>query len=346
MDYSSIYFGKPLEETCFKDVEHYFSDAKEESITIEFKSFSSQHGNLNSNIEGIIRTVCAFLNSEGGIVIWGAPEGSPSNTSSGIIFQLPLSPLNELKEKDWIINKISDSITPLPIGIKVAILQHEKNIVYVIEVQKSNYSPHQYKNYFWVRLDGQTKPAPHYLIEALFKRIRYPNIEGFIKLDQFGNEGSMFYLKISIFIFNWSELQNELNVSFRLVCGQGRFARDGNYSYAHDWHEMVCNGLIETLYFGAPSLHVATLHFNPQLLLSEFNNEVDLILSFGGRSSPLKLSSYKIDFSKLNWNDRDDPNCLFSSIEENILSSDLKTSLGGSREKTLKEFLKNRPLNL
>ncbi|WP_234387213.1 hypothetical protein, partial [Aquimarina sp. Aq78] len=98
------------------------------------------------------------------------------------------------------------------------------------------YSPHQFKSIYYARLDGQTKPAPHYLIDALFKKISYPNIEGFINLDRFGTlNNENVFLDISIIIINFSELQNEQNISYRLTCGQAVFSGSLNAQTAHNY---------------------------------------------------------------------------------------------------------------
>lgn len=343
MDYSKIYFYKPLDNLEYQDIVNFFNETKEESTKIEFKSFSAQHGNFTNNLDGVIRGICALLNSEGGILIWGAPEGTVAPGQNNKSFQGKLAPLTELKEKDWLINKISDLITPLPIGINVAILESGGNIVYVFEIQISNYQPHQFKNTYWARLDGQTKPAPHYLIDALFKRIRYPNLEGFIKLNNISHDGTNYYLDITIFIFNFTHLQNEENVSYRLMCPQGIFLNSRNDEFAHmylyEGHQLVFKDNIDVLHFGGPNMHSERLVFNAMQLGGQFNNCADLLLSFGGRFSPMKTSSYKINFANLNWNQPKNPHYLFSEIEENILAADKQKTLGTTREKSLKEIL-------
>lgn len=344
MDYSTIYFYKPIDVLLYQDIEEFFVDAKEESTKIEFKSFSTEHGNFNDSLDGVIKGLCAFLNSEGGILIWGAPNGKKMLGKNSKSFQGALSPLIELKEKDWIINKISDLITPLPVGINVAILQNGAYIIYVFEVQQSNYSPHQFNNTYWARLDGQTKPAPHYLIDALFKKIRFPNIEGFIILEKISNNGTYFILDITICIFNFSQLQNEEKIIFSLMCPQGFFAKSKNLKYSHlydyDGHQFISKGLIDLLHFGAPEMHSEQLVFDPNQLVSKFNNEVDLLLFFGGKFSPLKSSNYKLNFQNIDWDQTNEPNYLFSEIEENSLSADKQKNLGTTRESLLKSILK------
>jgi hypothetical protein len=344
MNYSENYFGKNLSNLEYADIENFFAEEKEETNSIEFKSYSAVFGNLNKNIEGVIRGICAFLNSDGGVLIWGAPEGTKVEGRQEKVFVGALSPVPELKEKDWLINKISDSITPLPVDINVQPLENAGAYVYVFEIQKSKYSPHQFKNTYFARLDGQTKPAPHYLIEALFKKITFPRLEGFIKPDKIFHDGNSYFLDLTIFIFNFTELQNEENVSFSLMCPQGIFTKSQipqyQHIYSYEGHQLVHKDLIDVLHFGGPNMYTERLIFNPHNLLNNHQNKVDLLLSFGGRYSPLKSSDYKLDFARIDWNNQDDPNYLIEEMEENTLSSDLQKKLNRTREDLLKSILK------
>jgi hypothetical protein len=49
--------------------------------------------------------------------------------------------------------------------------------VILVDVQKSYYPPHQYDNAYFVRLDAETRKAPHAFVEALFLRREGPNLE-------------------------------------------------------------------------------------------------------------------------------------------------------------------------
>lgn len=343
MDYSKIYFDKSLDNLVYQDIVDFFIEPKEESTKIEFKSFSAQYENFNKNLEGVIRGICALLNSEGGIIIWGAPEGVIPAGQNDKIFQGDISPVAELKTKDWLINKISDSITPLPIGINVSILQDNQNNVYVFEVQQSIYQPHQFKNTYYARLDGQTKPAPHYLVDALFKKITFPNIEGYISLDEISHNGNLFYLDLTVYIFNFTPLQNEENISYRLMCPQGVFTHSRvpplAHMYLYNGHQFVSKDEINVLHFGTPSHRSMRLEFDPNQVLANFQNQIDLLLSFGGRHSPAKTSRYKINLSNINWNAAQKPNYLFSFIEENVLIVDKQNELGTTKEQSLREIL-------
>lgn len=113
-----------------------------------------------------------MLNSEGGVIIWGAPvEVKDENGNTTAIGNL--TPFDSNLDRDRLVNILTSSITPMPIGIKVQALQDGNNhSVFIIEVQKSIERPHQFDNRYYVRLDGQTRIAPHYLISALRSRAR------------------------------------------------------------------------------------------------------------------------------------------------------------------------------
>ncbi|WP_169628042.1 AlbA family DNA-binding domain-containing protein [Flavobacterium soli] len=339
MNFSETYFAKNLEDLIITDITNYFATAKEESTKIEFKAFHAQFGNFNKNLEGVIRGLCAFLNSEGGILIWGAPLGVKNGDQ--ILFQGALSLVDQLLDKDMLISKISDSIAPLPIGINVKIIEDNGSYLYVFEIQRSNYSPHQYKNTYWARLDGQTKPAPHYLIEALFKKISYPNIEAYINLDRFGNypDGRNF-LDISILTFNFSELQNEYDITYRVISSaifEGATSANPNIRRHYDMagHQFK-NDAIRILHFGAPDITSQKLLFNIGDLP---NGEMDLVLHFGGKQSPLKFSEYKLNFN-IQGIPAENPLALITSKKENTLASDKQKELGTTRENLLKDLLK------
>jgi predicted HTH transcriptional regulator len=78
MFYTPLLFGKnTLTDLKAEDLRRYFSEPKEESDKLEFKSFpliAGKHDHSGEREKAVLRTICAFLNTEGGILIWGAPK--------------------------------------------------------------------------------------------------------------------------------------------------------------------------------------------------------------------------------------------------------------------------------
>jgi hypothetical protein len=260
-----------------------------------------------------------------------------------------LSPITVYKEKDQIISKISDSITPLPVGINLEILERKQKFIYILEVKESQYSPHQYKNTYWARLDGQTKPAPHYLIEALFKKIKFPNLEGFINFDNYGNQkmsqrhySNLGFVKIdlTVLLFNFSEFQNESGVIVRLITDIGHFK--GSFDpiapkvgYLNGGKEYRTNYNI--IHFGEPKFFTESIVIDLKKF-QEKNNKIEIQLVFGGNSTPLKSSTYTLDLSGTIHSEY-----LYRHItgkEENMLVSEKQEILGYNKSKTLQKLLK------
>lgn len=352
INFSQSYFGKDLNKLIYSDIENYFIEEKEESDKIEFKSYSLGHGTIKDSLKGIKRGICAFLNSNGGLLIWGAPKESKTIEGRKVC-KGELSPINELIEKDKLISSISDSITPLPVNINVYPIENDGLYLYIFENQQSIYSPHQYNNTYYARLDGQTKPAPHYLIDALFKKVTYPNIEGYINIDGYqpispSDEINIYkdvnfsgYIDISILLINRSELQNEHNVSYRLVCGQGifgSFIKGNKEDYDSSGHIYINKGHIDTLSFGGHELDNQRIYFSRDYLEEKHNYKMDLLLSFVGKKSPMKTSMYQLNFG-IGSIPVNNPKQLFFKIEENILNSEAQRKKGATVDSFLKDFL-------
>ncbi|RZM21887.1 MAG: ATP-binding protein [Pedobacter sp.] len=338
-EFSKIILGKGLQELQYQDVADFFLQEQGESNTVEFKAFSAAHGNFKENIKGVIRAVCGMLNSDGGLIIWGAPLGVADPQTREKKFVGALAPVPEYKEKDWMINKISDSTSPLPTGIRLAVLQQGQNEnLYVIEVEPSPYKPHQADNTYFVRLDGQTKPAPHYFIEALFRRISYPNIEGYVKVDRAGivSGQSLYYLNITCFMFNFTQMQNEEDITVRLLVDPGFFEEQNQYTSSSKVYEL------SKLHFGLVNTHRAQILLDPYKLDAK-GKKVKLIMSYAGKHSPAKSSVYTIDFGKVDLNNPANTNQMLAEMEENVLFSERQERLGTTRASTLRESLGRTP---
>ncbi len=323
MDFVKTYFNKSLNDLLYEDIQEFFLEEKEESETIEFKSFVEGKTTFDDGLNNVIRGLSAFLNSDGGVLIWGTPKGVLHIEKNTKIFSGDLQPINFYKEKDSLINIICNRITLLPVGITVKIIESLKKYIYVFEIQPSFYKPHQFNDKYFVRLDGQSKPAPHYLIDALFKRVTYPNIEGFVRIENCYLSYQKFTLNIKTVIFNFSRFQNEENVTQDLVVSPGVFSLNGSSTFKVNAFDVV--------HFGMPretNLQITV----PVNDLKSKNSTVNLILAFGGKHSPAKVSIYNLKLDNK-------VNEIIESIEENILFSDHQDKVGTTRESILKNYL-------
>ncbi|TNJ41676.1 ATP-binding protein [Tamlana fucoidanivorans] len=286
MKFSQIIFNKDLYDLTYNDIVDFFNTEKEETLNLEFKSYPVQ-GNHNDKEKAVIKAICGLSNAEGGIVIWGAPIET-TNPQGNTIAQGDLTPFETNLDRDRIINKISNLIIPLIVGVRVQKLDAPNgNSIFIIEVEKSKHKPHQYKDKYYIRLDGQTKIAPHYLIEAMMKSIDFPVIRGHIRLKNIELVGGNVVLSFVKVLFNTSEFNNDINFFYRIVAIPG-IIRIGQNTFPGDY----TNESLKIMSHGRPSRSTFQLII-PSAELIARGQEVDVVLNFGGEKSPSKVSRYK-----------------------------------------------------
>ncbi len=341
MSYISQYFGKGPDEISYQDVIDFFAIEREESDKIEFKSFTFPgENNQREKENGIIRSICAFLNSSGGLIIWGAPIGNIPPGRNEKVFTGDLSPVSSLIEKDYFINRITDSITPAPNSIYFKRIENGNgNNIYLIDISQSEYSPHQFRSIYYMRIDGQTKPAPHHYIEALFKKITYPKLKGYIMVEDFYHQGPFITFNLVSIIFNLSKLQNEHKANYRIIVGRGavysrHIAMGPNDTYFMDGHELRIS-VNDTIYYNSPYRRSESV----RLTTHQMDNgcELEIWFYFGGENSPLLLSKYKL---RINLNNlQADANTFFVELDENRYSFDHSDALGKTEEQRISEII-------
>jgi hypothetical protein len=285
MKISNTIFGKDLYDLVYADLVAYFELQKDETLNLEFKSYVSA-GDFHKKVDAIKKSTCALLNSEGGIIIWGAPnEVKDEHGNTSAIGDL--TPFETEFDRDRLINALTASITPMPSGIRVQKLTNEDNTsVFVIEVEKSLGRPHQFKDRYYIRLDGQTRIAPHYLISAMMKSVDFPDLKGYVRLKRIEHNNAYFLLHFRSLLVNSSYLVNDTNVFETLYSGNGNLYIDGiNYGNQHRSDFPIISN-------GTPFMN----NFIVMLTKEEIHEEIDIVFQFGGEKSPAKASNYKYQF--------------------------------------------------
>ncbi|SCW72002.1 helix-turn-helix domain-containing protein [Mucilaginibacter sp. NFR10] len=340
MDHASLHFGKPIGNLSYADIIAYFQIPRAESATLEFKS-SPPRSNFDAGLGKVARGISSFLNANGGILVWGAPTASKQAGGSADEFSGDLCPLREYVPKDTVINRINSLISPLPAGLQVQILRDGENCLYIFEVQESRTKPHMFGHSYYIRLDGQSHPAPHYLVDALMKQVTYPDIAGVIafhSLQESSKDKRSTEMAMTIGLFNFSPFQNEENISYKLTISGGYLSNSLNMiqtrnpAYAAGGFQVVHENAVDVLHFGTPKSFLERVAFNDQTLRMT-KNMLYLDLSFGGKRSPAKISSYVLDLSKY-WVEMDPKDAVIYT-KENILFADKEQK---SREDELQDF--------
>ena len=171
-NFRSHFFNKDLKDLTYFDIEQYFTNPQEESSTLEFKSGEVE-------INDVFKEIAAFLNTEGGLLIIGAPREIKENKGKrNYSYCQGALTYSKFAGKDWLNQKIFSNITPSPINIFIKEIITENGNIFVLNIPQSSTPPHQSNadGRYYIRIDNEAKPAPHGLIQALFDKRRKPKL--------------------------------------------------------------------------------------------------------------------------------------------------------------------------
>lgn len=296
-------FDKDIHSLTQDDILHYFSSEKRETNTIEFKAYiddrkpgTTKEGRDNEKLDTIIKTICGFLNSDGGILIWGAPGGKRESGNEEV-YKGHLTPVELQIEPDQFINKISSVISPIPLRILFqAIRLTENSFCYVLEVDKSEFSPHQYKGTYYMRMDGSTRPAPHHYVEALMKKISFPRLFCSIEFGEMINPKNIAYVPLVVTIHNLSKFIQDKKVRYQLI-SRGADILEPNQTFFNG----ITNMALITKN-AVPLLHYNMPYYGNYVLVVEkmklnYKNEAEVKLIVWGELSPAISCNYKLHIS-------------------------------------------------
>ena len=289
--------GKGIEKLTYTDLTKYFKIPRKESDLREFKAFVDGPKGEEGGIQAVIRTICAFLNSEGGLLIWGAPIGRAPSPGAEKEFSGTLTSVGNDYGDDQLSDKVFDSLSPSPQDVKIRKLISGKKPLYVFEVTRSPYAPHQVKEKgaYWFRFNATSRPAPHHFVEALMRKVSYPDIAPYLRRATLQHIEKKVLVNLEILIVNHSTLQNEVDISLFATTTMGKFSGMGSFQgsntdYMNGESEIRKRGIADILHYGV----IKWERLSIELPTSSIGQELRLILTVAGRSSPVKASSYFI----------------------------------------------------
>ncbi len=192
-DYIEKIFGKSRNEVELNHIKEYFSTPQEESSVVEFKSGEVE-------INDVFKEITAFLNTEGGLLIIGAPRETKKTVGKNNTIKVCEGNLtySNFKNKDWLYQKIASNIVPTPTNLKIEEYLTEEGNVFLIDIPQSLNPPHQCSadGKYYLRLERDAKPAPHGIVQALFDKRRVPSLSAKIDIEEIGSHSDQIFLRI------------------------------------------------------------------------------------------------------------------------------------------------------
>ncbi len=294
-------FGKDINELTVDDLEAFFSVEQVETDKIEFKStkeiIGGNDGTRNKEsdvLKKIMQTICGFLNTEGGVLIWGAPEGNHTdNSSREKAFKGALTVVKTRLEKDQLLNKVSDQINPTAAKIRFIPLSYKDGWIYVFEVLRSDYAPHQLSGTYYFRLDGQTRPAPHQYVEALMKKARVAKLEMDFYFHPVMRAGDFACLFFTITSQNVTKYINDRDIRLDLTSHATIIETKEVFIGADNETHKIIN-VANILYPGLPVTHEFIL-VTP-MYHGWGRRNISIIALLTGENSPVSRSYFAFEF--------------------------------------------------
>lgn len=172
MSAAEAIFQKDLYKITREDLESFFAEPQEENAILEFKEG-------NTDLVKLHDEVAAFLNTEGGLLIYGAPREIEHPSKKGYKIAQGALTAAKVRDRDVIMRSLGTGISPAPTTVRIAEIEIDGGSVYLLEVGQSSHPPHQVtgSGKYHIRLEREAKHAPHGIVEALFFRRQKPQLQ-------------------------------------------------------------------------------------------------------------------------------------------------------------------------
>jgi len=164
MNHSLLRFGKKLEDLGIGNIRSLIENRIDESQNLEYKEPSEK---LQEDCNDVARTICSFLNTDGGIFIYGVSEEEKNGHRYPV--DIKWCCISKERFENLLLNKVQ----PWEEKIKIWRIKNEKDEnegIFVLEVPKSENPPHMLFDFrYYHRLSFQTQPMAHQNVFRTFQ---------------------------------------------------------------------------------------------------------------------------------------------------------------------------------
>jgi len=162
-----------VEQWTLEKINQLITDQVQENIHLDYKAADSL-GRNDKKKDEITKDVSAMANSDGGIIIYGIREDQENKQFPGTI-----EPINPKEfSKEWL-EQVINNIQPKIDGIIIypVSLLDDNNVIYVVEVPKSNTAHQSNNKRYYKRYNFESEPMEDYEIRDVMSRNQYPKFE-------------------------------------------------------------------------------------------------------------------------------------------------------------------------
>jgi hypothetical protein len=156
-------FNKELEKLDTQDIESLIQNKIDESLTLEYKEPTE---NSEKDCDDIAKTISGFLNTEGGILVYGMSE--KRDADHRYPDNMKWCDLTKERFESLLLNRVQ-SWEPRTRIYRIADKENNKKGMFVLEVPKSDNPPHMSNFVYYKRLNFRTVPMSHQEVIRTFQ---------------------------------------------------------------------------------------------------------------------------------------------------------------------------------
>jgi len=145
------------------DIRKLIDNETEESLHLDFEEIPRKH----AKYDGMAEHVSGFLNTSGGIVVFGLSERKKEGRN------IPYNITWTTIKKETLENNLYQRIDPWCEDIQICPIQNpsdDTQRIFVVYVPKSKNPPHMANYRYYIRLNFQTQPMEHDQVSAIFRQ--------------------------------------------------------------------------------------------------------------------------------------------------------------------------------
>src|SRR2546425_9963710 len=286
-------------------LEEFVKQGIEENLNLDYKDIRA-----SDNPDKLAQTVCAFANSEGGLLVLGVVEqrdtdekGNVVKVRPGKVTWAPKSVTKEAVESRLIV-RIHRWIQ----GLRIYPVRNQKDeAIFLIDVPQSPSPPHQASDQrYYLRYNFQNLPMDHHQVEALFYRRMRPNLYPSLEVLATRNEGREVDVRIGLSNIGGALAKQPLFFCTATPCNEV-VEKEGNFFFRVRKDEF--DGMKFYVNSQSPigSIHPLMVNYQGTVVL-KYERSTGLAIMIGAEDMPTKqfvagvsasfFKNLKHDFSK------------------------------------------------